>query len=326
LGKKRYLCTKNGHSFVVDHRRKPQPFWLSHVDGTPFRKIADQNNITHGRVYQVVEQELKTLPYNTALTNHFCNRWCGVLVVDGKYAKVKGYNKKIPFIYGIDYLTHDIPLGIIAPSENELAYSKYFKTIKAMGYSLQVVVCDDNAPLHNAVLDVFPRARIQLCNTHFLENIRQQLNIRTQQEYQEFFKAIHKAFNTTIRFNKREQLLRDVYYNHAKHDEGLQHIIAEIMRRQHHLFAYSKEEIDVPNTTNIIESYNSHLEGRLKSMKGFQSMESAKRWFNAWMLRRRTKPFTDCTKKFKHLNGKMPIEQSIKKEKSLDNLLKLIYS
>ena len=41
---------------------------------------------------------------------------------------------------------------------------------------------------------------------------------------------------------------------------------------------------------------------------------SAQRWLNAWMLRRRTKPFTDCDRQFKHLNGKCSMEMTIKKQ------------
>ena len=59
---------------------------------------------------------MDSLPENTWLSANYCNRWSGRLVVDGKYVKVKGYDQKIPFIYGIDYLTHDIPVGLLAPT------------------------------------------------------------------------------------------------------------------------------------------------------------------------------------------------------------------
>jgi len=64
------------------------------------------------------------LPENTYLSANFCNRWSGILNIDGKYVKVKGYKKKIPFIYCIDFLTHDIPVGLLAPSENYLTFLK----------------------------------------------------------------------------------------------------------------------------------------------------------------------------------------------------------
>ena len=71
---------------------------------------------------------------------------------------------------------------------------------------------------------------------------------------------------------------------------------------------------DCPNNTNLIELYNSHLNGRLKTIKGFQSLVSARRWLNAWLIRRRTKKLTDCEEKFKHLNKHCSLEFTIKKE------------
>ena len=59
-----------------------------------------------------------------------------------------------------------------------------------------------------------------------------------------------------------------------------------------------------PRTTNIIESYNSHLQGRLKTIKGFENFRTAERWINGYIIRRRLKAFTDCSSKFRYLNGK----------------------
>ena len=40
-----------------------------------------------------------------------------ILIIDGKYIAVKGYDKKIPWIYAVDYLTHDIVHSDVFPSE-----------------------------------------------------------------------------------------------------------------------------------------------------------------------------------------------------------------
>ncbi len=79
----------------------------------------------------------------------------------------------------------------------------------------------------------------------------------------------------------------------------------------------------IPQTTNLIESYNSHLEGRLKTIKGFESFTHADNWLNAYFLRRRLKPFTDCSGKFATLNGTCSMEQTMKFPKKAQDLLKL---
>jgi len=73
------------------------------------------------------------------------------------------------------------------------------------------------------------------------------------------------------------------------------------------LLAYLRQR-NTPQTSNLIESFNSHLQGRLKTIKGFESFTHAKLWLNGYFLRRRTKKFTDCRGKFRKLNGKTSLQ------------------
>ncbi|MCX6779279.1 MAG: AAA family ATPase, partial [Candidatus Magasanikbacteria bacterium] len=47
---------------------------------------------------------------------------------------------------------------------------------------------------------------------------------------------------------------------------------------------------------------------RLKTIKGFKSFKHADLWLNAYFVRRRYKPYTDCGEHFKKLNGKRSID------------------
>jgi len=68
-------------------------------------------------------------------------------------------------------------------------------------------------------------------------------------------------------------------------------------------------ELDIPRTTNLIEGFNSTtLEIRFTSIRGFEKEEYARNYINALILQRRFQKFTDCRGKFKHLNGKSPLE------------------
>ena len=80
----------------------------------------------------------------------------------------------------------------------------------------------------------------------------------------------------------------------------------------------------IPRTTNLIESYNSHLEGRLKTIKGFESFTHADTWLNAYFLKRRLQPFTDCTKQFKALNGTCSLEHTLRFPSTKAKFLKLL--
>ena len=296
--------------------------WIPHIDGIPYRKLADERGLSHAQVYERVKQEMNLLPNNTRLTYDYCSRFCSILVVDGKYVKVKGYKQKIPFVYGIDYLTHDIPVGILVPSESEEAFRKFFRLLKTINYPLRVIVCDDVvSSLQYGLFYHYPKAKIQLCQNHYIENIRQLLHVRSQNNHTKFFNTIYKHIFTE-HTNKKQlnSLLHHMVPAHAKRDELRQQILIDIYRRRHELFTY-KQIPNCPKDTNLIELYNSHMNARLKAIKGFQSLKSAKRWLNAYIIRRRTKPFTDCAGRFKKLNGQTSLEQTLKKRTKLSEIL-----
>ena len=286
------------------------------MDGVPFRKLGDEHALSGKQMFLRVKKEIESLPENFSLTRALCNpdRFCGILAMDGKYVAVKGFDEKIPFLYGIDYLTHDIPFGDLCIVEDELSFSVFFGKLKQLGYQVRVAVADDRKGLKPALLKVFPHARLQLCHNHFLENLRRLLNVRTEERYQKFFYSLQQyVFLDAKNQQQAVEGLRLVWQIHARRSRKLQNILMAVNRRREDLFAY-QEIPNCPNTTNIIESYNSHLQGRLKTIKGFQGFDSARRWLNAYLVRRRTKTLTDCKGKFKHLNKHASLELSIKKQ------------
>lgn len=321
-GLKRYFCKACRRSFSINHARKKPCFWIPHIDGTPIRKLSDQRGLSPARTYQYIRHEMNMLPNSNWITKTYCEKFCGTLIVDGKYIKVRGYKQKIPFIYGIDYLTHDIPVGMLFPSESTEAFTRFFRILKECNYPLSAVVCDDILfSLKPAIFRYFPAAKIQLCRNHYIENIRRILNIRTEITHQLFFGYLkRRVFDSNISLRTRKLRLHETYLKFAKHDMRRQNIIVDIYRKRMKLFAYM-DLSECPKTTNLIELFNSHLNARISSIKGFKSLEGAKLFLNAYLLRRRTKQFTDCKTKFKHLNGSCGLELTIKKPAILPEIL-----
>lgn len=271
--------------------------------------------------------ELDILPHNNDVTLSYCNpkRFCGFLVVDGKYVKVKGYDRKIPFIYGIDYLTHDIPICLLAPSENYQAMLQYFTKLKNTGYELLAVICDDNESIRMAARVVYPNVVVQLCHVHFLENIRKALKVRSEETYRAFLKDLEeKIFK--LPYLGQANLERHIRWRAPRHYDDPVKIgtLQNIFHYSDLLTGYVKAENlfhnGCPRTTNLIESYNKQLNGRLKTIQGFQSFQSAERWLSAWILQRRLTNFTDCRKRFKRLNGTCSLEKTRMKKFKLPKL------
>ncbi len=288
--------------------------WIPHIDGIPFRKLGDEQNLSSKQVYKRVFDELRLLPDNIEITRRYCEYSSGILIIDGKYIKVRGYKQKIPFIYAIDYETHDILFGKLVASEDETSFLSFFKTLKELNYLLKIVVADDRSSLPLALKQVYLAIPIQLCLNHYLENIRQQLHIRTDIFHQHFFNSLKKyIFDEYENNEKLNETLRHIWIDCCKNIPIRQTIILQIDKRRKELFAF-KNILNCPNNTNLIELFNSHFNARLKSLKGFKSKLHADLWLNGMIIRRRTKPFTDCGLKFKHLNGKCSLQMSIKKQ------------
>ena len=294
------------------------------MDGTPFRKLGDQNTLTGAQAYNRTTAELKQLPDNWQLTKDLCDpgRFCGIIIIDGKYAAVKDFERKIPCIWALDYLSHDPIHGDLFAAEDEMAFSQFFQKLYDLDYDLRIAVADDRDGLKQALLKVFPYAKLQLCHNHYLDNIRNNLNIRTSPKYEHFFNSLKlHVFIEGTDEQKITDGLRHVMEKHAGYNRMLQNIVFTVNARRIDLFNYLKDP-NCPNTTNLIEFYNSHLQGRLETIKGFQSFESAQRWLNGYFIRRRTKTFTDCKGKFKTLNKHCSLEFTIKKQAQWPEVLK----
>ena len=78
---------------------------------------------------------------------------------------MQGFEKKIPFIYGIDYLTHDIVHGDLFPVEDEAAFSQFFQKLYDLRLRLEIVIADDRGGLKQALLKVFPYANSNYAKT-----------------------------------------------------------------------------------------------------------------------------------------------------------------
>lgn len=213
-------------------------------------------------------------------------------------------------MYGIDYTTHDIPHYVLSRAENYTTCLSFFRSLKLTGYLLQSLVCDDNKNIYESCRHTFPESTVQLCQVHYIRNLRFMLDPDHQPQYRRFFAEICELFTqkrSLDDFDKRARNLFTVSFQ----DQVCRDILLDLEKKKSLLLGYHQHK-GTPVTTNLIESFNSHLQGRLDTIKGFESFQHADTWLNAYFLRRRTKKFTDCTGKFRRLNGKTSLSQSLR--------------
>lgn len=316
-GKLKYQCQSCLHWFQVAHVQKRVPskqLLVQHLSGISFRSLARIHQCGTATAYRRVAQGLGELPTCIDVTRWYCQKFQGVLLVDGKYVTVKRYDRKIPVLYGVDYQSHDIPHYRLCRSEDYLSCKRFFESLKLTDYPLQAVVCDDNKNIYQAARYVFPKVVIQLCHVHFLRNVEFTLDLKNNQEHQIFFQALKKLLiqkRSKQDFDlKASNLLRYFSANQICSD-----LMIELAKKQPLLQGYLHHR-GTPTTTNLIESLNSHLEARVRPLKGFESFKHANLWLNGYFLKKRTSKWTDCSGKFRRLNGKTSL--AITKKPGID--------
>jgi hypothetical protein len=217
----------------------------------------------------------------------------------------------------VDYLTHDIICGFLFPSENQEAFLKIFRVLREINYPLKTIISDDIVDIIGYPMRFyFPKAKIQLCQKHFADRLKTILGYHTSDKHKKFVdKVIVFLRKRTFKKKKEFEKLFSKYGNNDIYRDSLLNLYSKRI----FLFHYLSNK-NIPRDNNLIELYNSHLEGRLKTIKGFGSFDSASSFLNAWMIRRRTKKFSSCSKKFSYLNGKYSLEFVLKDDISLKEI------
>lgn len=156
----------------------------------------------------------------------------GIILLDGKYVPVKeleeqelrtgliprsgkrrGKTKKglvvLPFM---DYYTHDIPIFVIALSENSYDIEEGFQLLKATGYDLKGIVCDESMGLIAEVArKVFPKVVIQFCLTHYSKCIDRCFQSkgakRSHRALQKRLKNLEDSFLIATRRHDRQEAI-----------------------------------------------------------------------------------------------------------------------
>lgn len=420
-GKERFLCLNCGTRFesgALQNGNKIDGLKISadHLDRASYRMLSLKYGIGRNKICELVNNELNNLPASWELTVRLVNplNYSGYLIVDGKYIPIKeqtninwpeeiiplrGKRNKIPrskkrqsvrhgktLIWGLDYLSHDIPHLELGDGENCFVIGSYFKKLKEMGYPLISLTVDDKEEITRVAKRYYPEAIIQLCTRHyackigrelstgaikirikslekridnlFVENsscipisrpwsqktvvslINQLLGLQFKYELVLDFEKIILATINAKDYKTAEyeiKYLLEIFWprvfkrmrNEFDGDQikKVRKLITDFKDKQEYLLSYLKyPHLDIPKTNNMIEGGNSQLELRLGTIKGFESIANAKNYLNAWIIKRRLTPFTDCRGKFRELNGKSPLEcvgvaSSIIKQLKINDLI-----
>ena len=295
--------------------------WKEYVEGRSCGSLGFKYQKTAASIAYTIKKELRQLPDNTYISEKYEYKWSGIAIVDGTYISVKGYTKKIPFIYLMDYKTHDIVCSVLAPSETQEAFKQLFAKAYRVQYPLNFVVCDDIiSSLEYSAKYSYPHVLIQLCTKHWKDNVKLfvKQNVKNEKLQEDILKDVSSILRTKTSKKEKVQQIKDFVSRHGPQNITVESIASGMLSNFKYLFLYCK--YDIPNTTNLIEGTNNQIKSRVHSMKGFNSFENANLFLNAWMINRRLKPFRDCRSPFADLNGKTSLEVALKNQQDMKNI------
>lgn len=288
------------------------------MNGLSYRKIELQTGISKSKAQKICLEELKKLPDNNQFTYNHCNRFSQIYELDAKYVNIKGYERKLAFLWGVDYERHDFPIILLAKTESFQAWGKFCELFKIINHYPKLIVCDNNSPLKTAARYKFPNVKIQTCYNHFKEGVRRDFKIRSDGTYRQFSNEIDELLSIKRSTMDFESFLLRMF-DYYKNDPVALQLIVNIGENKKEFLAFQGIS-GAPTTTNMIESFNSHLEARLKPLHHFHSFAHAKLWLNGYVLKRRYTKFVSCKGKFKRMNGRRPLDMTKKVDVVLPGL------
>jgi transposase-like protein len=158
------------------------------------------------------------------------------------------------------------------------------------------------------------------------ERLRGRKGVWVERSREEFYKrweqtrALSKRFRQVqslrdachgILFAKTEEQaekrFRALRYTRSYPPREFRKVIAFFKRHWEHLVAYHRVP-GLPRTNNLVENVNKQIQRRFKTIESFQHPCTAIQYMNLLIAYLRCKPYTDCRKGRRHLNGKSRLQ------------------
>lgn len=195
-----------------------------------------------------------------------------------------------------EYLAFDIRIGLIARhlrkgGESTWGYREIFKSLKAAGYyEVKVVVSDGGTGIFSA-LRAFGIRRHQRCHIHLLRDLKTGLRIHGKRpkivlrkyycvKYAKLLLASCDEQRLALRLKHFERVIFTLWPVSGDVELNAIHGFLKALPLAFTFMEYQKLW-DIPKTTNALENYISHLNARLKTMRGLKNPANAGRILNA---------------------------------------------
>lgn len=194
-----------------------------------------------------------------------------------------------------EYLAYDTAIGLIGRchrkgGESTWGYRQIFKELKAAGYGIKVVVSDGGTGIFSA-LRAFGIKRHQRCHIHLLRDLKTGLRMHGKRpkivlrkyycvRYAKLLLAAKDEYQLALRLKHFERIVFTMWPGSGDVELNAIRGFLKTLLLAFTFMDYQKLW-DIPKTTNALEGYISHLNARLKTMRGLKNPANAGRILNA---------------------------------------------
>ncbi len=194
-----------------------------------------------------------------------------------------------------EYLAYDTNVGLIGRchrkgGESTWGYRQIFKELKAVGYEPKVVVSDGGTGIFSA-LRAFGIKRHQRCHIHLLRDLKTGLRIHAKRpkivlrkfywvKYAKLVLDSNDEYQLTLRLKHFDRVVFAMWPGGGDVELNAINGFIRTLPLAFTFMEYRKLW-GIPKTTNVLEGYISHLNARLKTMRGLKNPANAGRILNA---------------------------------------------
>jgi len=300
-GKQRYFCKQCNFSFILlrhDVKNKNEFIWFKKwiIERQVYKYLVRDSGYSQSKIQRIFNQYLNSAPVVEIRSKTRVH-----LLIDGSY-----FPNGLCLILYYDHNLRYVQLYRETNQEKYTEIKEDLQNLKKLGVDVYSVTCDGHKAILKSIKKVFPNAIIQRCLVHIKRQVRNYLGSKPKLEQSASLLKLSNQI-TSIKSIEDSNIWLGAFFNWYKinHEfinqktqsqntgrfwythKNLHAAFSLLENAIPNMFNYLDDE-QIPNTTNRIENYFTHLKDKLRIHRGLRF--EAKKNFIKWYLYMKNNP------------------------------------
>jgi hypothetical protein len=300
-GKQRYFCKQCNFSFILlrhDVKNKNEFIWFKKwiIERQVYKYLVRDSGYSQSKIQRIFNQYLNSAPVVEVRSKTRVH-----LLIDGSY-----FPNGLCLILYYDHNLRYVQLYRETNQEKYTEIKEDLQNLKKLGVDVYSVTCDGHKAILKSIKKVFPNAIIQRCLVHIKRQVRNYLSSKPKLEQSASLLKLSNQL-TSIKSIEDSNIWLGAFFNWYKinHEfinqktqsqntgrfwythKNLHAAFSLLENAIPNMFNYLDDE-QIPNTTNRIENYFTHLKDKLRIHRGLRF--EAKKNFIKWYLYMKNNP------------------------------------